>query len=40
MSALDTTRPGVFTPFGDLGSAFRAQGTHVLMVKMSYWIGL
>ena len=24
----------------DLGSAFHAQGTHVFMVKMTYWLGL
>ena len=40
MSALDTSRPGVFAPFRDLGSAFEARGTNVLMVKASYWLGL
>jgi uncharacterized protein DUF5916/cellulose/xylan binding protein with CBM9 domain len=40
MSTLDLTRPGVFTPFDDLGSAFRADGPHVFMVKMTYWLGL
>jgi uncharacterized protein DUF5916/cellulose/xylan binding protein with CBM9 domain len=40
MSTLDVTRPGVFTPLEDLGSAFRAEGTYVFMVKMTYWLGL
>jgi hypothetical protein len=40
MSALDQARPGVFAPLTDLGSAFGADGTHVFMVKMTYWLGL
>jgi len=39
ISTLDLTRPGVFTPVRDLGSAFGADGTHVFMVKMTYWLG-
>jgi hypothetical protein len=40
MSTLDPARPGVFTPLQDLGSAFGAHGTHVVMLKMTYWFGL
>ena len=40
MSTVDRTRPGVFTPLRDLGSVFSADGTHVFMVKMNYWLGL
>jgi hypothetical protein len=40
MSTSDAARPGVFSPFRDLGDAFGADGTHVLMVKMNYWLGL
>jgi hypothetical protein len=40
MSTSDPARPGVFTPFRDLGSVFGADGTHVAMVKMTYWLGL
>ena len=38
MSASDTSRPGVFSPLRDVGDAFRALGTHALMVKISYWL--
>jgi len=38
MSTSDSSRPGVFTPFRDFGDAFRAPGTHALMVKASYWL--
>jgi len=38
MSSSDTTRPGVFTPWRDFGDAFRAPGTHALLVKASYWL--
>ena len=37
---LRRARPGVFTPWEDLGSAFGADGSHVFMVKMNYWLGL
>ncbi len=40
MSTFDAARPGVFSPLQDFGSAFRADGTHVFMVKMTYWLGL
>ena len=40
MSTFDNARPGVFSPLQDLGSAFGADGTHVFMVKMNYWLGL
>ncbi len=39
-STSDTTRPGVFSPLTDLGSAFSADGTNAFMVKMNYWLGL
>ena len=39
MSTEDLSRPGVFSPFRDLGSGFGADGTHVFMVKMNYWLG-
>jgi hypothetical protein len=38
MSTSDTSRAGVFTPFRDLGDAFRADGPSVFMVKVSYWL--
>jgi hypothetical protein len=34
----DYSRPGLFSPWRDLGSAFGADATHVLMVKVSYWL--
>jgi hypothetical protein len=34
----DYARPGLFSPWRDLGSAFGADATHVLMVKVSYWL--
>jgi hypothetical protein len=39
-SGSDSSRPGRFSPWHDFGSAFRAEGTHVFMVKMNYWFGL
>ena len=39
MSTLDRARPGVFAPLRDLGSVFGADGTHVFMLKMTYWLG-
>jgi len=36
VSTLDTSRPGVFNPWQDLGNALRAPGTNVVMVKASY----
>ena len=38
MSTSDTSRPGAFSPLRDVGDAFRAPGTHALMVKASYWL--
>ena len=38
LSASDSSRPGVFSPLRDLGDAFRADGTHALLVKVSYWL--
>ncbi len=40
MSTVDRTRPGEFSPLQDFGSAFRADGTHVFMIKLNYWLGL
>jgi hypothetical protein len=40
MSTLDAARPGVFTPIRDLAGAFGADGTHVVMLKLTYWLGL
>jgi len=37
-SQADYTRPGVFRPLSDISSAFRADATHTLMVKVTYWI--
>jgi hypothetical protein len=39
-STSDETRPGLFSPIRDLGGAFGANGTNVLMVKLNYWMGL
>jgi hypothetical protein len=39
-STADASRPGDFSAFRDLGSAFSADGTHVLAVKLTYWLGL
>jgi hypothetical protein len=36
----DSSRPGAFSPWQDLGTAFRAEGTHVFMVKLNFWLGL
>jgi hypothetical protein len=38
MSTSDTSRPGAFSPLRDFGDAFRAPGTHTLLVKASYWL--
>lgn len=40
LSTSDAARPGVFSPFDDLGDTFGAEGTHVFMIKMSHWLGL
>ena len=40
ISTLDLSRPGVFTPARDLGTAFGSDGTHVFMLKMTYWLGM
>jgi hypothetical protein len=36
----DGARPGVFSPWDDFRGAFGADGNHVFMVKMNYWLGL
>jgi hypothetical protein len=40
VSNASNERPGVFSAFRDLRSGFNAAGTQVLMVKLSYWLGL
>jgi len=40
MSTLDLARPGVFTPLRDLATTFSADGNHVFVVKLNYWLGL
>jgi hypothetical protein len=39
-SGSDPARPGLFSPWRDLGTAFGADGNHVFMIKMNYWLGL
>jgi hypothetical protein len=36
----DASRPGSFSAWRDLSTAFGAEGTHVFMVKLNYWWGL
>lgn len=36
-STFDAARPGIFRPLADLGDAFGADGTHVWLIKVSYW---
>ena len=36
----DGTRPGAFSAWRDLSTAFGADSTHVFMVKLNYWLGL
>jgi hypothetical protein len=38
LSQADSSRPGQFSPFRDIGSAFGADANHVFMVKASYWL--
>ena len=40
MSTFDDARPGIFTPLRDLSTTFSAEGTHVFVVKLNYWLGL
>ena len=40
MSTFDGSRPGEFSPWEDLSSAFTADGANVLMLKMNYWFGV
>lgn len=40
LSTFAPQRPGVFTPLRDLSDAFGADGSHVFMIKMNYWLGL
>jgi hypothetical protein len=38
LSQADHARPGLFSPWRDLGGAFGGESTNVFMVKASYWI--
>ena len=38
LSQAEHSRPGLFSPWRDLGSAFSGESTNVFMVKASYWI--
>jgi hypothetical protein len=38
LSQADHVRPGLFSPWRDLGSAFSGESTNVFMVKASYWM--
>lgn len=38
LSTSDLSRPGVFSPTRDLGSAFGAPGTNVFAIKINYWL--
>ena len=38
LSQSDDSRPGQFRPFRDIGTAFGADATHVVLVKVSYWL--
>jgi hypothetical protein len=38
MSTSDTSRAGEFAPLRDFRDAFRAPGTHAVLVKVSYWL--
>ncbi len=37
ISTSDKSRPGVFSPWRDLGGAFSGAGTNVFAIKLSYW---
>jgi hypothetical protein len=39
-SGSDPSRPGLFDPWRDVRTAFGADGNHVFMIKMNYWLGL
>jgi hypothetical protein len=38
MATSDASRPGEFRALRDLGDAFRADGTHAVMIKLTYWL--
>ncbi len=38
LATSDTSRPGAFHALRDLGDAFGAEGTHAVVVKVSYWL--
>jgi hypothetical protein len=38
LSQTDLSRPGDFSPWRDLRTAFAADANHVFMVKASYWV--
>lgn len=37
LTTSDPSRPGVFSAWQDLGTAFRGAGTNVFVVKLNYW---
>jgi hypothetical protein len=37
LATQDDSRPGVFSPWQDLQSAFGAAGSHVFVAKLTYW---
>jgi hypothetical protein len=40
LSAADSAHPGEFSALRDLGDAFGAEGTHIFMLKATYWLGM
>ncbi len=38
MSSSDDARPGRFSPLRDLADSFGADGSHIFMVKVNYWL--
>jgi hypothetical protein len=40
VSTFDGANPGDFDLWRDLGNAFRADGIHAFMVKLTYWLSL
>ena len=40
LRTFDGARPGEFRPWTDLRDTFSADGTHVFMVKLNYWLDL
>ena len=38
LRTFDGARPGEFRPWTDLRDVFSADGTHVFMIKLNYWL--